>query len=84
MRKTLIGLTIGQVVALVAVLAGYLLAIAATLRQISQALAKITMGVRAIERQTEPIGRRLHDVNDDLQAVLKVLERSAENSGSKG
>lgn len=84
MRRTLIGLTIGQVVALVAVLAGYLLAIAATLRQISQALAKITMGVRAIERQTEPIGRTLHDVNDDLQAVLKVLERSAENSGSKG
>lgn len=83
MRKTLIGLTIGQVVALVAVLVGYLLAIAATLRQVAQALAKITMGVRAIERQTEPIGPRLHDVNDDLQAVLKVLEHSSDGSASK-
>ncbi|MBW3653569.1 MAG: hypothetical protein KY433_08255 [Actinobacteria bacterium] len=83
MRKTLIGLTIGQVVALVAVLVGYLLAIAATLRQVAQALAKITMGVRAIERQTEPIGPTLRDVNGDLQAVLNALEGSREGSASE-
>lgn len=76
MNKTLIGVTLGQVALLVGVLAGYLIAIAATLRRVSQALAKVTFGVRAIERQTEPMGRHLREVNADLQAVADALERA--------
>lgn len=80
MNKTLIGLTIGQVVALVAVLAGYLIAIAATLRKVSEALARVTFGVRAIEKQTEPIGAALQAVNADLEAVAGALKGTREAS----
>ena len=80
MKKTLIGLTVGQVVALVAVLAGYLIAIAATLNKVSQALARVTFGVRAIEQQTKPIGPALQAVNADLEAVAAALDGPREAS----
>ena len=78
MKKTLIGLTIAQVVLFVGVLAGYLVAIASTLRRVSQALARVTFGVRAIEQQTAPIGETLRDVNADLEAVANALEPARE------
>lgn len=83
MKKTLIGLTVGQVVALVAALAGYLLAIAASLRRISQTLAKVTVGVRAIERQTEPLVGALQAVNSDLEAVAEQLERAGAHASER-
>jgi hypothetical protein len=81
-KKMLIGLTLGQVALLVGVLAGYLIAIAATLRRVSQALGRVTFGVRAIERQTEPIGPALRGVNADLEAVVDALQRG--RTGSSG
>ncbi|TQN42571.1 hypothetical protein FHU33_1975 [Blastococcus colisei] len=75
MKKRLIALTLGEVAVLVGALAGYLVAITRTLRDVSQTLARITMGVRAIERQTEPIGPALREVNTDLDAVASALER---------
>ncbi len=75
MKKGLIALTLGEVTVLVGALAGYLVAITRTLRRVSQTLARVTMGVRAIERQTEPIGPALQKVNADLDAVASVLER---------
>lgn len=78
MKKVLIGATLGQVALLVGVLAGYLLAIAAALRKVSQTLGRITFGVRAIETQTEPIGPVLRDVNADLEAVVAVLQGDRE------
>ncbi len=83
MKGTLIALTVGEVVLLVGALAGYLIAIAATLRKVSQALGRVTFGVRAIERQTEPIGAALRGVNADLEAVLRALE-SPREPGSAG
>lgn len=50
----------------VGVLAGYLVAIAAALRRVSDTLAKITFGVRAIEKQTEPIGPSVRRLNEAL------------------
>jgi hypothetical protein len=82
-KKTLIGLTLGQVALLVGVLAGYLVAIAATLRRVSQALGRVTFGVRAIERQTEPIAPALRAVNADLEAVVDALQRAG-RAGSPG
>ena len=73
-NKGLVALTLGEVVLLVGALAGYLIAIARTLRRVSETLAKVTMGVRAIERQTEPIGPALQGVNADLDAVATTLE----------
>ncbi|MDP9429448.1 MAG: hypothetical protein M3Q47_11490 [Actinomycetota bacterium] len=75
MRRGLIAATLGEVVLLVGALAGYLIAITRTLRRVSQTLARVTMGVRAIERQTEPIGPALQQVNADLDAVASALER---------
>lgn len=84
MKKALIGTTLGQVTLLVGVLAGYLIAIAATLHKVSQALGRVTFGVRAIETQTAPIGPALRDVNADLEAVAAALERSRETDVSGG
>jgi uncharacterized protein YoxC len=78
MRKTLIALTLAQVAILVGALAGYLIAISTTLRRVSQTLGKVTMGVRAIERQTEPIVPVLAQVNTDLAAVADALAAQAE------
>ena len=55
MKTLLIVLTLAELAILVVVLAAYLIAIAATLRNISHTLGMVTFGVRAIEKQTEPI-----------------------------
>ena len=68
-------LTVLEVVTLVVVLAGYLLAIAAALRRISRTLGKVTFGVRAIERQTEPLGPALTAAAGDLEAAARRLSQ---------
>ena len=74
MNTLLIVLTLVEVLLLVVVLAGYLIAIAKTLRNISQTLGLVTFGVRAIESQTAPIGRALTDVNGALGTVAGALQ----------
>ena len=77
MKTALIVVTAVELIALVAVLAVYLVAIAATLRKISSTLGLVTFGVRAIEKQTEPIGPVLRDVNGALEQVAGALEHVA-------
>ena len=77
MKKTLISLSVGEVVALVVVLAGYLIVIAAGLRRVSELLARVTFGVRAIDKQTQPIGPALSDINAALGQVAASLEAAA-------
>ncbi len=48
--------TVIEIVALVAVLALYLIAVARHLRSIADTLAKITFGVRAVEQQVGVVG----------------------------
>lgn len=74
MRRILIALTLGEVAALVAVLAGYLVAIATGLRRVSALLGRVTFGVRAIETQTAPIGPALRDINAALEDVAGSLD----------
>lgn len=74
MRKALIAATLGEVLALVAVLAGYLVAIAAVLRKVSETLGQVTFGVRAIERQTEGLGPALGEINGALEQVAGALD----------
>ena len=81
-RKTLIAATLAEVLLLVAVLAGYLIAIATRLRKVSSTLGKITFGVRAIETQTEPIGPRLREINGALEQVAEALQDVAGDGGS--
>lgn len=78
MRKGLLIATVAEVVALVAVLAGYLVAIAAHLQRTSTTLGKVTFGVRAIESQTAPIGPALTATNAALTEVAARLERPAQ------
>ena len=74
-HRLLTALTVLEVVALVAVLAGYLIAIAAALRRISQSLGKVTFGVRAIERQTQPLAPALTAAAEDLDAAARRLSQ---------
>jgi hypothetical protein len=74
MKTLLIVLTLAELAILVVVLAVYLIAIAATLRKISKTLGLVTFGVRAIEKQTEPIGPVARDINGALEQVADALE----------
>ncbi|HET8953565.1 MAG TPA: hypothetical protein VFN44_23790 [Solirubrobacteraceae bacterium] len=74
MNTILIILTLVEVVLLVVVLAFYLVRIAASLRHVSQTLGLVTFGVRAIERQTEPIGPVVTDINGALEQIAGALE----------
>ena len=74
MNTVLIIVTLVEVLLVVLVLAGYLIAIAGTLRRVSKTLGLVTFGVRAIERQTEPIGPALGDINGALERVAAALD----------
>jgi ABC-type sulfate transport system permease component len=72
-KTVLIVLTLVELGLLVAVLAVYLLSIASTLRTVARTLGLVTFGVRAIEKQTEPLGPVLRDVNESLEQVAELL-----------
>jgi hypothetical protein len=72
-KTVLIVVTVVEVAVLLLVLVGYLLAIARTLRTTSRTLGLITFGVRAIEKQTEPLGPVLRDINGALEEVAAKL-----------
>ncbi len=73
MKTVLIVLTLVEVGLVVAVLAIYLLVIAATLRTVARTLGLVTFGVRAIEKQTEPLGPVLEEINGALLRVAELL-----------
>ena len=75
MKSVLIIVTLVEVLLLVVVLATYLIIIAAKLRNVSSTLGLVTFGVRAIEKQTAPIGPVLADVNGALEQVAGALEQ---------
>ena len=77
MNTVLIIVTLVEVLLVVLVLAGYLITIAATLQRVSKTLGLVTFGVRAIERQTEPIGPALGDINGALEQVAAALDEVA-------
>ena len=73
MKTALIVVTLVEVAVLVLVLAIYLLRIAATLRTVARTLGLVTFGVRAIEKQTEPLALVLNDINAGLEQVAGML-----------
>jgi uncharacterized protein YoxC len=73
LKTLLIILTLVEVLVLVVVLATYLITIAATLRKVSSTLGLVTFGVRAIEKQTQPIGPTLREINGALEQVAEAL-----------
>jgi uncharacterized protein YoxC len=77
LNTLLIVATLVEVALVVAVLAVYLIAIAASLRKVSHTLGLITFGVRAIERQTQPIGPTLEAINQALEQAAGALDDAA-------
>ena len=74
MSKTLLTvITVAEIVALVAVLGIYLLAVAAGLRSIVSTLAEVTWGARAVERQLRAVPINLRGVNAGLTDAAAVL-----------
>ncbi len=73
MKTALIIATLVELVLLVVVLAVYLVVIAAKLRKVSATLGLVTFGVRAIEKQTQPIGPVLTEINGALEQVADAL-----------
>jgi hypothetical protein len=61
--------------AVVGALALYLTAIAAKLGSVSHVLGKVTAGVRAIERQTEPLGPTLKSISGNLEETAEAVKK---------
>lgn len=73
MNSFLIVLTLVEVLLLVLVLAGYLVAITGTLNKIASTAALIRIGVHAIDEQTRPIDGEIRGINGALQKVAAAL-----------
>ncbi len=74
MSKTALSvLSVIEVVALVAVLGGFLLAVAGVLRRIVTTLAEITFGARAVERQLRAVPHNIRETNRGLGDAAVVL-----------
>lgn len=74
MRKTLTILSVTEVLALVAALAAALVRIGNSLTSTEKNLAKVTMGVRAIDTQTAPLEGHITQINEGLTAVGQGLD----------
>lgn len=83
MTALLITLTIVEIAAVLAVLVGYLLAIARSLRRTSVILGKVAFGVRAIETQTQTIGATVPPINERLTGVAGALADLAALANAK-
>jgi hypothetical protein len=83
----LVLLTLFEIALVIAVLVGYLVAIGRSLRRTAVLLGKVAFGVRAIETQSETIGRTVPAVNERLAGVsgaladLAALARSRSTAG---
>jgi methyl-accepting chemotaxis protein len=85
MTALLVTLTVLEIVALVAVLAAFLLVVAGRLRTISTTLAHVTWGVRAVEQHADDIAGGLRELNwslEQLAAEAEQVAREAEDSVS--
>jgi hypothetical protein len=70
-------LSLLEIVALILVLAIYLTVIGNQLRSISQNLARITFGVRAVETMCAVIGPAVDRINGNLQDICSGLQEAA-------
>ncbi len=71
-------LTAVEVVALVGVLAVYLILLSRGLRSISSVLASVNWGVRAVERQLSAVPAAVREVNWALEEIAATLPRVAD------
>ncbi|HTN23481.1 MAG TPA: hypothetical protein VL120_05805 [Solirubrobacteraceae bacterium] len=80
-------LTVAEILALVIVLAIYLLIVGRQLRSISATLAEVAWGARAVERQLRAVRSNIGQVNAalaDIGAVAPGIVRLAEKFVTQG
>ena len=73
MRRVLTILSLTEVLALVAALAAALIQIGNALSSVEKSLAKVAMGVRAIDTQTAPLEGHIKQINEGLTALGQGL-----------
>lgn len=73
MRRILTILSLTEALALVVALAAALVQIGNALTNIEKSLAKVTMGLRAIDSQTAPLAGHIKQINTGLTAVGQGL-----------
>jgi hypothetical protein len=70
--------TLAEIALVIGALVFYLVRITRSLRATSALLGKVTFGVRAIERQCEPIGPSVTRINGQLGVIAGALDGVAE------
>lgn len=76
----MIFLSVVEIVALVVVLAIYLLFIAGQLRSIVSTLQEVTWGARAVERQLNAVAPNVSKVNWALQEIAATVPAAADKA----
>lgn len=84
MTTLLVALTVLLIVVFVGAVAAYLIAIARSLNRTSTYLGKVTFGVRAIEKQAEPIGPGVTRINEQLATIAGALDGVADLAETAG
>ncbi len=80
-------LSVIEIVALIVILAIYLLAVARGLRRIAATLAEVTWGARAVERQLRAVESNVKQINaalTDIKTVAPGVVRMAEQLARTG
>ena len=73
MQTLLVVLTVAEIVVVLAVLLGYLVLIRESLRRTTRLLARVSFGVRAIERQVGSLPPHVVRLNASLQRLATSL-----------
>ncbi len=77
-------LSVVEVVALVVVLAIFLMIVASQLRSIASTLAEVTWGARAVERQLRAVRSNVGQINWALEEVAQTLPAVADKAERLG
>jgi len=77
-------LSVVEVVALVVVLAIYLIIVAKQLRSISSTLAEVAFGARAVERQCRAVRANVGQINWALEDMARTLPGVVEKAERMG
>ncbi len=80
-------LSVVEIVALVVILAIYLLAVSRGLKRIAATLAEVTWGARAVERQLRAVDSNIGQINaalSDIKTVTPGVVRMAEQLARQG
>jgi hypothetical protein len=77
-------LTVAEILALVIVLAIYLIIVAKQLRSIAATLAEVTWGARAVEKQLRAVDSNINQMNYALEDVAQTLPQAVSKAERAG